>query len=630
MKGDNYKAWEINEKNFPKEGSMEEKIQYLTGYGILAPSTHNTQPWLFNVDSSNLKIELNSSIYLKEADRSGRNALISLGACTFNIIVAAEHFGLEPHITFKGTDINNVAIHVDFKTSPKVISKYAKLFPYITKRYTEKRVLPDQTIETHILDDFMKLSDESSMVLLTKDKQVISKLAHDCYIAAASYANTPLFAKELSGWLRTNNTKSYDGMPGRSSGLNAAKAIVGKAVMHILPKSLKVMAKKYLKMIQTSPAVGIISTPEDSVKDWFHAGFKFEWLSLLATSHGISLSPMASLIERPGKSKLVESFNKSEGYPQMFYRLINATRPIHTPRRAYSRISSEKVLIDYFNTLNISVELKQVEVLGHIINYVEAGNGPNLLMIHGANLGWGQWYPNIGSLAKDFHIIALDLPGCGGSTPISFRNVDFENNFLSIVTEFIQKLDLNNLTIIGHSFGGALALGLATNKKLSIEKLILLSPLGFTRQVPNRQKLATLYPVAKILSRTALKPTRSNMAKFLDGPLKNRSVVSSELVDYYWTAIMENDKNHPILFMNGLTKPLFIKRELLLVDQLAKIDQSTLIIAGDNDPLTPIKKIRTTIKSFTNFKLVIYEDTGHVPSLERSDRFNDEVRGFLN
>ena len=87
---------------------------------------------------------------------------------------------------------------------------------------------------------------------------------------------------------------------------NNAKAMIGKTLMHVMPKSIKVMAKKYLAMIQTSPALGIIYTPENSIKDWFNTGVKFEWLSLLATSNGISVSPMAALIERPGSIKLMK------------------------------------------------------------------------------------------------------------------------------------------------------------------------------------------------------------------------------------------------------------------------------------------------------------------------------------
>lgn len=51
---DNYKAWEVREIDFPSSGTIEEQIRFLLNYGVLAPSIHNTQPWIFEIKNNEL------------------------------------------------------------------------------------------------------------------------------------------------------------------------------------------------------------------------------------------------------------------------------------------------------------------------------------------------------------------------------------------------------------------------------------------------------------------------------------------------------------------------------------------------------------------------------------------------
>jgi len=68
------------------------------------------------------------------------------------------------------------------------------------------------------------------------------------------------------------------------------------------------------------------------------------------------------------------------------------------------------------NSLGIELAIKQIPIGAHKINYLVAGKGEPLLLIHGANFGWGVWYPNIPELAKHFTVYAIDLPGAGHSS----------------------------------------------------------------------------------------------------------------------------------------------------------------------------------------------------------------------
>lgn len=276
----------------------------------------------------------------------------------------------------------------------------------------------------------------------------------------------------------------------------------------------------------------------------------------------------------------------------------------------------------------VDAKLKTIKIKEFTINYVETGSGPILLLIHGANLGWGQWLPNIKDLAQKYRVIALDLPGSGRSTQKNFRHLSFEKDFVQTASEFIQQLKLSEITVVGHSFGAAIAIKLAADPSLNIKKTVLVSPLGFSRHVPTKQKLITVTPFAKMLSKTALKPTRDKMEKFLKEPLVQTGMVNQELVNYYWEAVASSKHNHPILFMNSLTKPFALRKELHLVSNLRAVNKPILVIMGDSDPMIPISKIKSSLKDLPNIKVVIFKNCGHVPSLEYPEKFNQQISIF--
>src|SRR5258708_21659941 len=114
QKQDNYKAWNISLKDFPKKGSIEEQIKFFIRLGILAPSIHNTQPWKFNIYKNKLIVYPDWSRRLPAADTTGNNLYISLGCCLTNIECAASYYGLIPHITIQKETGNTFSVRIVF------------------------------------------------------------------------------------------------------------------------------------------------------------------------------------------------------------------------------------------------------------------------------------------------------------------------------------------------------------------------------------------------------------------------------------------------------------------------------------------------------------------------------------
>ena len=106
---------------------------------------------------------------------------------------------------------------------------------------------------------------------------------------------------------------------------------------------------------------------------------------------------------------------------------------------------------------------------GNKLFFQEKGEGETILMIHGWAFDSSVWRKQIDYLSRSFKVIALDLPGHGHS---QYREgLDITKELLSL----INKLKYKNLTIIGHSFGGVLALKLALESPGLIKRIILVN-----------------------------------------------------------------------------------------------------------------------------------------------------------
>ncbi|MEK7118016.1 MAG: hypothetical protein AAB869_00205 [Patescibacteria group bacterium] len=84
----------LDYRQFPAKGSLQEQIEALLSFAVRAPSTHNTQPWLFRVTGNICELYADYSRKLPEGDKDGRCLFISLGACLEHLESAARYFAM--------------------------------------------------------------------------------------------------------------------------------------------------------------------------------------------------------------------------------------------------------------------------------------------------------------------------------------------------------------------------------------------------------------------------------------------------------------------------------------------------------------------------------------------------------
>lgn len=116
-----------------------------------------------------------------------------------------------------------------------------------------------------------------------------------------------------------------------------------------------------------------------------------------------------------------------------------------------------------------------VDVGGTRLHYVDRGQGPVIVMVHGLSGNLRNFHALIDRLAKDHRVIAVDRPDCGYSTQLSGEHPDLFAQ-AAILAEFMRTLDLRRPLLVGHSLGGALSLALALDHPDAVSGLALIAP----------------------------------------------------------------------------------------------------------------------------------------------------------
>lgn len=315
-------VWNVKEGDFPANGSSDEKLGFLLNYAILAPSSHNTQPWRFNVSGDEIRLFADRTKWLTVADADQRELHISLGCALENLLVAAEHFGYSHDVTYLSGNDSPVAV-IKLTPGGKPI-RDPELFDAITARHTNRLPYEDRAVSMSSLQMLQNQTiDEGIGLYTTSDVETINKF-RDLVVSAdqIQYADTN-YKSELGHWLG-------QGMMGPTG----AQAIIAQLAVLFLDVGTD-QTKKDAELVNSTPVLGFISSEENDRISQVKAGQAFERVWLMATASGIRVQPMSQALElSETKAKLAGLMPPGSGYPQQTFRLGYAA-PVeeHTPRR---------------------------------------------------------------------------------------------------------------------------------------------------------------------------------------------------------------------------------------------------------------------------------------------------------
>jgi pimeloyl-ACP methyl ester carboxylesterase len=268
---------------------------------------------------------------------------------------------------------------------------------------------------------------------------------------------------------------------------------------------------------------------------------------------------------------------------------------------------------------------RRLTVDGRSVGVIDSGgDGPPLLFIHGLGGIWQNWLLNIPAFMGTHRCVAVDLPGFGLSeVPAGEISIP---GFARVVDQVCDRLGIENPVVVGNSMGGFVGAELAVSFPTRVSKLVLVAAAGLSTEYLSREPLLAGARAFMVL--TARAGLRGN------GVVKRRRLrrIALQAVVRYPERL-----SVPLAteLVGGANAPGFIDSFEALMsysfrDKLARIEVPVLIVWGRNDILVPVADAEMFEHLIgENAHSVIFEDTGHLPMLERPTRFNELLGSFL-
>jgi pimeloyl-ACP methyl ester carboxylesterase len=254
-----------------------------------------------------------------------------------------------------------------------------------------------------------------------------------------------------------------------------------------------------------------------------------------------------------------------------------------------------------------------VRAEGLEIAYRRVGDGPPLVLVHGAADDGRIWQPQLAALSDEFTVVAWDEPGTGGSSDVP---ADFDlAGYASCLAALIEGLALGPAHVAGISWGGTVVQELYRNHPGLVATLILIDTYaGWKGSLPEAEVRARVAGAREMLAAPATQFDPSVPGLFAGSPPPE------------FVGLLED--------IAASVRPESLRTQLAVMaqadqrDLLPRIVVPTLLIWGQLDARSPLSIARQFEQAIANAKLVVIADCGHVSNLEQPDQFNETVRHF--
>jgi pimeloyl-ACP methyl ester carboxylesterase len=274
------------------------------------------------------------------------------------------------------------------------------------------------------------------------------------------------------------------------------------------------------------------------------------------------------------------------------------------------------------------IRRRTVIVHGRTINYVEAGSGPVLLLIHGMAGNAENWRAVVEPLARAHTVIAPDLPGHGESEPGAG---DYSLGSLATgLRDLLIALGHDRATLVGHSLGGGIAMQFTYQFPELIERLVLVSSGGLGPEVSMVLRAAALPGADLFISATAGPGQRvgSTLSRGLGAIGLRPNADIAEVARGYASLA---DAGRRSAFLATLRSVVGTGGQRLAAGDRLYLAESLpiLIVWGSRDPIIPVSHGEAAHASLAGSRLEIFDGVGHLPQLEAPGHFVLVLERFL-
>lgn len=311
-------VWDVAPEDFPGDGDREEQARFLLRYAILAPSRYNAQPWAFVVRGDEIRVHEDRDRWREVGDAGARELHLGLGCALENLVVAARRFGCAPRVTYhrdvtpscerlRGPTVATVRLRRDGAVDDAPAD--TSLFDAITERRTNRgrftgagldradrgalwaaaaRPDPDaDEPDPPTAADGDSVIDVDPALHVVEDPDAIAAIASMQRRADARRFGDPDYREELGHLIWS----------GALDAAWLADRIAALVVTHLGLGDRR--SRKHAELLESTGAVGLVTTATDGVVPRLEAGRAVERCWLRATARGLAVHPMNRILEVP-------------------------------------------------------------------------------------------------------------------------------------------------------------------------------------------------------------------------------------------------------------------------------------------------------------------------------------------
>lgn len=264
---------------------------------------------------------------------------------------------------------------------------------------------------------------------------------------------------------------------------------------------------------------------------------------------------------------------------------------------------------------------KTLDAGGIATNYLDAGAGPAVVLVHGSGpgvTGYANWRLNLPVLAEKHRVIVPDMAGFGYSARPHGMTCDVDV-WADQIVGVLDALGLERASVVGNSFGGAIALRLATRYPARVHKLVLMGSVG----VP-----FTLTPGLDAVwgYQASVDAMRGLLRLFV----WNKALVTPDLAEMRYRASVEPGFQESFSALFPAPRQRWVDALTTADEKIRAITHPTLVIHGRDDEIIPVANALRLTELIPGAHLHLFGSCGHWSQIEHKDAFNVLVSDFLS
>ena len=260
-----------------------------------------------------------------------------------------------------------------------------------------------------------------------------------------------------------------------------------------------------------------------------------------------------------------------------------------------------------------------VDAGGIKTNYLEVGDGPPVVLVHGSGPGvtaYANWRLTMPGLAPAFRVLAPDMAGFGFSDKPG--GVADLAAWVGQIIGFLDALGIERASVVGNSFGGSIGIRLATDHPDRVDRLVLMGATGIS------------FPITEGLDQVwGYQPSFENMRRILDYFAYSRELGNDELAEVRYRAALAPGVQEAFSALFPAPRQRWVEAITTPEEKIKAIPHETLIIHGREDQVIPLDNAYRLLGLIERSELHVFGRCGHWSQIEWADDFNALLVRFL-